>query len=213
MKLKKIASLMLAGIMAVSMLAACGEGKGNSSSSSSSSEVTNVSNAAAGINAELDDAKGVISFTGNEELANAVKNYYKNNPFKADEWATKGNGLMYSCTAVVGDMLNVDVVANDERFNDVIDLLEGTDENSKQTGLVVYGFNQKYFTADNVLKFIGQAVDDIEYADDYVASPAVEDNKRYSYSGNAEMVEIKSANGEVSVWVVAVMFTKDYVNR
>ena len=79
--------------------------------------------------------------------------------------------------------------------------------------MVVYGFNQKYFTADNVLKFIGQAVDDIEYADDYVASPTVEDNKRYSYSGNAEMVEIKSANGEVSVWVVAVMFTKDYVNR
>ena len=37
MKLKKIASLMLAGIMAVSMLAGCGEGKGNSSSSSSSS--------------------------------------------------------------------------------------------------------------------------------------------------------------------------------
>ena len=40
MKLKKIASLMLAGIMAVSMLAACGEGKGNSSSSSSSSQPT-----------------------------------------------------------------------------------------------------------------------------------------------------------------------------
>ena len=38
MKLKKIASLMLAGIMAVSMLAGCGEGKGNGSSSSSSSQ-------------------------------------------------------------------------------------------------------------------------------------------------------------------------------
>ena len=36
MKLKKIASLMLAGIMAVSMLAACGEGKKDDSSSSSS---------------------------------------------------------------------------------------------------------------------------------------------------------------------------------
>ena len=39
MKLKKIASLMLAGIMAVSMLAACGEGKGNGNSGSSSSQV------------------------------------------------------------------------------------------------------------------------------------------------------------------------------
>ena len=44
MKLKKIASLMLAGIMAVSMLAACGEGKGNSSSSSSSSQPTVTTN-------------------------------------------------------------------------------------------------------------------------------------------------------------------------
>ena len=43
MKLKKIASLMLAGIMAVSMLAACGEGKGNSNSGSSSSESTGAS--------------------------------------------------------------------------------------------------------------------------------------------------------------------------
>ena len=40
MKLKKIASLMLAGIMAVSMLAACGEGKKDDSSSSSSGSTT-----------------------------------------------------------------------------------------------------------------------------------------------------------------------------
>ena len=40
MKLKKIASLMLAGIMAVSMLAGCGEGKGNGNSGSSSSQPT-----------------------------------------------------------------------------------------------------------------------------------------------------------------------------
>ena len=45
MKLKKIASLMLAGIMAVSMLAACGEGKdngGNAGSSSSQPATTGV---------------------------------------------------------------------------------------------------------------------------------------------------------------------------
>ena len=40
MKLKKIASLALAGIMAVSMLTACGEGTNNSNSGSSSSEPT-----------------------------------------------------------------------------------------------------------------------------------------------------------------------------
>ena len=40
MKLKKIASLMLAGIMAVSMLAACGEGKDNTNPPASSTPVT-----------------------------------------------------------------------------------------------------------------------------------------------------------------------------
>ena len=43
MKLKKIASLALAGIMAVSMLAGCGEGIGNSGSSSRIPTVTGYS--------------------------------------------------------------------------------------------------------------------------------------------------------------------------
>ena len=50
MKLKKIASLALAGIMAVSMLTACGEGTGNGNSGSSSSGNTNTST---GISAEV----------------------------------------------------------------------------------------------------------------------------------------------------------------
>ena len=67
MKLKKIASLMLAGVMAVSMLAGCGE-----SSSSSSSEPTNpVTPVATGIadavNAARNDyAKSALKLTYNE---------------------------------------------------------------------------------------------------------------------------------------------------
>ena len=49
MKLKKIASLMLAGIMAVSMLAACGEGKGNDNGAGSSSSEQTSSGYAASI--------------------------------------------------------------------------------------------------------------------------------------------------------------------
>ena len=54
MKLKKIASLMLAGIMAVSMLAACGEGKDNGGNAGSSSSETPV----AGYSADILDATG-----------------------------------------------------------------------------------------------------------------------------------------------------------
>ena len=209
MKLKKIASLMLAGIMAVSMLAGCKSGTTTPDDNSSSSEVVNVSNAAAGINAQLDKAKDVISFTGNEELANAVKNFYKNNPFKADEWSEKTTGRMWSCTDSVDSMLNVtDRIAGDGMET----WLGSEDDNSKTTGLVVYGFNQHNWTLDGALKVVGNAIDDADYAEDFASAPDY-DSKKYSYSGNAEVIEVKSENGEVSMWVVAVLITKDYVNR
>ena len=207
MKLKKIASLMLAGIMAVSMLAACGEGK-KDDSSSSSSEVTTITDAAAGINAELNAAKGTISFTGSDELANAVKTYFNNHPISGDYWKDRPSNEMANQATIIAGMLGI--TADNVGANDVAQWLNEDDHDSKETGLVVYGFNQKYNNKDAVLKFIGQIVDELDYADDYNGP---DDNKRYSYSGNAEIVEVKSANGEVSLWVVAVQFTKDYVNR
>ena len=75
----------------------------------------------------------------------------------------------------------------------------------------MYAFNQKYNNEDAVLKYVGKMIDEVDYADDYAST--TNDNKKYSYSGNAEIVEVKSANGDVSLWVVAIQFTKDYVNR
>ena len=74
MKLKKIAFLMLAGIMAVSMLAACGEGKGNSSSSSSSSQPTVQNSAIAeALNDELSAKQAaLLSFSSNAKLASLL---------------------------------------------------------------------------------------------------------------------------------------------
>ena len=76
MKLKKIASLALAGIMAVSMLAACGEGTNNGNSGSSSSQPTTASvvgtvkNAIADKNSDL-----VITVEENTALNNAMKKF------------------------------------------------------------------------------------------------------------------------------------------
>ena len=74
MKLKKIASLMLAGIMAVSMLAACGEGKKDDSSSSSSSQVPVTSSLADAANAVLSgDQKAVFTYHNSDELNKALQ--------------------------------------------------------------------------------------------------------------------------------------------
>ena len=210
MKLKKIASLMLAGIMGVSMLAGCKSGT-TPNDDSSSSEVTTVSDAASAINAALDEAKETISFTGSDELANAVKTYFNNHPIKGDYWVNNPKAEMIDQAFDIAKILGVD----DSRtsIDGVEYWLRDTSSNSKETGLVVYAFNQKYNNEDAVLKYVGKMIDELDYAEDYGAQPTDGDNKKYSYSGNAEVVEVKSENGDVSLWVVAVQFTKDYVNR
>ena len=66
MKLKKIASLALAGIMAVSMLAGCKDG--GSSSSSSSEPTTSATGVASGANAERSDYfKNTLGISYNED--------------------------------------------------------------------------------------------------------------------------------------------------
>ena len=76
---------MLAGIMAVSMLAACGEGKGNGSSSSSSSEVPTVGGYTATIYDSLSKpVKEVLQTKSNSvvgNMANAAKAAYKSEYF------------------------------------------------------------------------------------------------------------------------------------
>ena len=208
MKLKKIASLMLAGIMAVSMLAGCKTAT-EPTDDSSSSEVSTVSDAATAINAALDEAKETISFTGSDELANAVKTYFNNHPIKGDYWENKTSEEMSTQAGNIATILGVD--SGRAAISSVKTWLEGTNSNSKETGLVVYAFNQKYNNEDAVLKYVGKMIDEVDYADDYAST--TNDNKKYSYSGNAEIVEVKSANGDVSLWVVAIQFTKDYVNR
>ena len=203
MKLKKIASLMLAGIMAVSMLAGCGEGK-KDDSSSSSSEITSVSNAAAAINAELKQNKDVIEFTGSDELKNAVETYYAHNPIGADTWKNLNNVENNTCAGMVKTMLKIDKSG----MTDVQTMITETASTGKTTGVVVWAFNQKMNTEAGILKSIGYAIDQIDFPED---SATTTDAKVYSYSGNAELIEVKSANGAASAWVVAVVITKDYV--
>ena len=69
MKLKKIASLALAGIMAVSMLAGCKDGTNQEDPSSSSSEVTVTSGAAAALNSAMTRNGDMLSFNDDSDEA------------------------------------------------------------------------------------------------------------------------------------------------
>ena len=73
MKLKKIASLMLAGIMAVSMLAGCGEGISNSGSSSSENTNT-VTGYSASVQAKLSNtAQKKVALSDSADLNSALQ--------------------------------------------------------------------------------------------------------------------------------------------
>ena len=73
MKLKKIASLMLAGIMAVSMLAACGEGTGNNNGGASSQPTAPTSTTTTDLYKKLDeDNQKNISALADTDLDSAL---------------------------------------------------------------------------------------------------------------------------------------------
>ena len=100
MKLKKIASLMLAGIMAVSMLAACGEGKGEDNgagSSSSQPTSTGISATVLNLTDKAKVRKDVVA-EDNTKLNNAVAamakvsaRVYEDDIKKANAITTFGN--------------------------------------------------------------------------------------------------------------------------
>ena len=69
MKLKKIASLMLAGIMAVSMLAGCSNGTKDDDNDMDDTITTTATGAAALLNDELSQAsKNIVKFTNDSKL-------------------------------------------------------------------------------------------------------------------------------------------------
>ena len=102
MKLKKIASLALAGIMAVSMLAGCKEGADKADDPSN--EIVPTTNAATYANDALDVLKDSISFENAEWLNNKLKEIATNaGNFAADSGSGNALGIkqVYDKGAVV----------------------------------------------------------------------------------------------------------------
>ena len=122
MKLKKIASLALAGIMAVSMLTACGEGTGNSGSSSEpTTPVANNANVA--INNELVELKDKIAFSNSDALNDAVKAYFAKNQINADDWKNRDAGELGTAATAINSTIGADW----DGESDLVTLINNTD--------------------------------------------------------------------------------------
>ena len=136
MKLKKIASLALAGIMAVSMLAGCKDNPSSSSEPTTPPET--VTGAAAAINAELDENKDQISFENNSVVEDLLTNYYKNNPIAAADASNAGTAVKSGTSLKAGTNPMDAVIAVLKA-----DAIGGFHKNS---GGVLYNQNDKKFT-------------------------------------------------------------------
>ena len=216
MKLKKIASLALAGIMAVSMLAGCKDG---SSSSEPTNPVTPVTGAAAIVNNELSNNKDNVSFTDNSILTDLLANFYKENPIKVDTW-TAGNAKLVPATgdklwdAVMG-LYDVEAKNNIDYASNRILWLESA---GSKTYCNIYWVNNDFVTKDDALRMVGQTMDNFALPkDNYVkAATNVAEKKAtldYTYTGSVAAIEAQSKGGTESVWVIAVTVTQTATNK
>ena len=199
MKLKKIASLMLAGIMAVSMLAGCGEGTTNPGNPDDPVVVPETGIVAA-VNNGQDAANDVkINFTSSSSLdallSNAVKAFGEgaNNTNLTNRIAA----LTGMSTDVAALQNYTGMTANDVAYNGnkVKDNADGVVVEAVSAFTITGAFNE-----DVAMKRAAETIDD--FIDDLKATSyekgttiGGQDYCDYSYTGNVSMVSVEKADG------------------
>ena len=209
MKLKKIASLMLAGIMAVSMLAACGEA---SSNSTETPDVTPVTGVAATVNGELNANKDKISFTDNDVVTDLLESYFAENPIKAGTWTNAANGVVVNNNADFNGLKSsLTNVLGAKNYNFSTNGFAGN-TNEDGTYFELYIVGSSYVSEENALRMVGQHLDDVKLADDNKAEtdPATKD---LSYTGTVAAIEAESKGGTESVWVIVATITQTSADK
>ncbi len=217
MKLKKIASLALAGIMAVSMLTACGEGTGNGNSGSSSSEPTAPAGYTATVYAELSKTtKDILKTKENSvvtDMANAAKAAYKAEFYKG-LFELSGKTMEYQVAAGQGTSLSemstiLTAVKNEAGSNYVlVSETSATDLSYPTTdgnvNVAVYAFDAD-MTENNINKFVAGFVTDA--MDGVTTNNSGADTKNYYLTAD----KVTAGVGQNSITFVVVAIEYDLV--
>ena len=238
MKLKKIASLMLAGIMAVSMLAGC-EGKSNSGDDNNGEVVVPVdSSFAAAVNKLLNTAqKNTLGITADSTLDAALNNVMDKISTHELAAALSKNGYQ------IGFVTNSDAedfrhlmgldddasltTAVNNSTDKFVEFVEPTGDANPTT---VASANWKYFTkeADSAKTVVDLIVVDGDYTEEGLAetvstklktliveermpnhSDVINGNQYdYTYTGHIASVKVDNLRGDQSYYVVALEVTQ-----
>ena len=224
MKLKKIASLMLAGVMAVSMLSACGEGSGNGNGNEDENKpVETVSNAVTYANDMLDsDMKEYVNFISSTALDGwAAKYTTDTGKFSPDDisevyadasshgWNGKHQKMENQLKSDLKDA-NILVVKDDDDFQG---MPADKVSQSKGTVMVLSGMLDEKSAVETAVTTLGNwAKGSYETDKNALCNETVNDNGTvyncdYTVEINAVKVTNDSLNGE-SAWVISMVINQ-----
>ena len=226
MKLKKIASLMLAGVMAVSMLAACGD---NSSTTTPVVPPVDDDTATSAISAALNDQlfskqADLLSFESNNKLASLLDRIAEDDEdFEIRDNLVSGAGRPTLLNPVVDVDINNIVNAAFNGTNPAVrmtnaDILVNHDDNLAY--LYVYTVDGSMQDVDQIARAVmngtaaGNGLQDHVYdVAGIVNEGTIPEQTDYEYKGYAEMVKITNDNSSDTAWVVAVLVEQHAVSN
>ena len=222
MKLKKIASLMLAGVMAVSMLAACGD---NSSTTTPVVPPVDDDTTTSAISAALNDQlfskqADLLSFESNSKLASLLDRIAEDDEdFEIRDSLVSRAGRPTLLDPFVADVDIANIV--NAAFNGTTPLVRMTNadiavnHDDNRAYLYVYTVDGSMQDVDQIARAVMNGVNGLqEHVYDVVG--IVDNGTRsqdYEYKGYAEMVKITNDNSSDTAWVVAVLVEQHAVSN
>ena len=219
MKLKKIASLALAGIMAVSMLTACGDGAGSDGTTNdSSSEVVTSGTSSTFYNELTKAARNAIKSAADDAdldaaLAQAVKDYVSESEMQqiASQIISGGNYVAVNEYVSVGGANTVAVKVADKVDADlrIVNTLGSTSGNLNDKNMTAIDVYRSYFGVSDQL-ILDDAASELS---GYIAAlPTVSADGKYEYS-YVVSTSIASKTFEVEGTSVTVKYLAVQVDR
>ena len=221
MKLKKIASLMLAGVMAVSMLTACGDSTTNNTGDDSSSSQPTVSNASNVMwNGMNKDACDIVDPVANATLENSLRKNVEiyGNLDNVVEYVLAhviSSGSQQNITATPVDVSNIiiwDKIAQDMGItSECASTGEclAKDNGKDAAALRLYATN--FSVSDQyALEYVGQLIDE-----EIAELPLTSGDKsvEYDYEISASIVSENIANEGLGTQMTTVKFIAVYATR
>ena len=221
MKLKKIASLMLAGVMAVSMLAACGD---NSSTTTPVVPPVDDNTATSAISDALNDQlfskqADLLSFESNSKLASLLDRIAEDD----EDFEIRDNLVSNAARpTLLSPVFDADI-ANivNAAFNGTTPLVRMTNgdiavnHDDNRAYLYVYTVDGSMQDVDQIARAVMNGVNGLQ-EHVYDVAGIVDNATRsqdYEYKGYAEMVKITNDNSSDTAWVVAVLVEQHAVSN